>query len=153
MITMSENVKLPFKVLGIIWSLFNPPSLYRIYASVYRVSIGSDDGLSPYSAPSPYLNQWWVSVNWTIKNKPQWRFNQNTNFSLSKMYLKRSYAKWRSFCSGGDELMQTRLGVENNFFVCVFLSCCGYALILQSHIAFALLSKLKTHIAEQNYVQ
>ena len=29
------------------------------------------------SAPSHYLNQRWVSVNWTRRNKFQWIFNQN----------------------------------------------------------------------------
>ena len=30
-----------------------------------------------YSAPSHYLNQCWVIVNWTVRNKLQWNFNQN----------------------------------------------------------------------------
>ena len=33
--------------------------------------------LVAYSAPSHYLNQWWVIVNWTLRNKLQWNFNQN----------------------------------------------------------------------------
>ena len=35
-----------------------------------------------YSAPSHYLNQFWSIVNWTIGNKFQWNFNQNTKFFI-----------------------------------------------------------------------
>ena len=35
--------------------------------------------LVAYSAPSCYLIQWWVFVKWTLRNKFQWNFNQNTN--------------------------------------------------------------------------
>ena len=35
-----------------------------------------------YSAPSHYLNQWWVIVNSTLRNKLQWNFNQSTNFYI-----------------------------------------------------------------------
>ena len=37
-----------------------------------------------YSAPSPYLNQCWVIVNWTRRNKLQWNFNQNTNVFIQE---------------------------------------------------------------------
>ena len=44
--------------------------------------IGSDNGLSPVwlvacPAPSHYLNQCWIIVNWTIGNKFQWNLNRN----------------------------------------------------------------------------
>ena len=32
--------------------------------------------------PSHYLNQCWVIVNWTLKNKLQWNFNQNTKLLI-----------------------------------------------------------------------
>ena len=35
-----------------------------------------------YSAPSHYLNQRRVIVNWTFRNKLQWNFNQNTKFFI-----------------------------------------------------------------------
>ena len=54
--------------------------------------------LVTYSAPSHYLNQCWVIVNWTLMNKLQWNFNQNTKLSFTKMHLKISSAKWRPFC-------------------------------------------------------
>ena len=34
--------------------------------------------LVAYSAPSHYLSQCWVIVDWTLRNKLQWNFNQNT---------------------------------------------------------------------------
>ena len=37
-----------------------------------------------YSAPSHYLNQCWVIVNWTNSNKVQCTFNQNSNFFIQE---------------------------------------------------------------------
>ena len=38
--------------------------------------------LGTYLAPSHYLNQWWNIVNWTLRNKLQWNFNQNTKLFI-----------------------------------------------------------------------
>ena len=38
--------------------------------------------LVAYSAPSHYLNQCWVIVNWTLRNRLQWNFNQNTKLFI-----------------------------------------------------------------------
>ena len=39
-------------------------------------------------APSHYLNQCWLLANWTLCNKLQWNFNQNTNTAyLSQSFL------------------------------------------------------------------
>ena len=54
-----------------------------------------------YAVPSHYLNQCWVIVNWTLRNKLQWNFDQNT---FMKMYLKILSAKRHPFCPGGDQL-------------------------------------------------
>ena len=53
----------------------------------------------------PSSNRCWFIVNWTIRNKFQWNFNQNTqHFSFTKtVHPKTSSAKWRSFCPAGDE--------------------------------------------------
>ena len=40
--------------------------------------------LIAYSAPSHYLNQCWIIVNWTLRNKLQWHFNQNTKLYIHK---------------------------------------------------------------------
>ena len=37
-----------------------------------------------YSVPSHYLNQCWVIVNWTFRNKLHWNFYQNTIFHSRK---------------------------------------------------------------------
>ena len=50
-----------------------------------RVSIGSDNGLSDlvaYLTPSHYQNQCWVIVNWALRNKLQWNWNQNTKLFI-----------------------------------------------------------------------
>ena len=38
--------------------------------------------LVAYSATSHYLNQCWVIINWTIGNRLQWNFNQNTRLFI-----------------------------------------------------------------------
>ena len=65
--------------------------------------------LVAYSAPSHYLNQWWVIVNWTLRNKLQWNFNQNIKLFIYEMHQKISSTKWRPFCPGRDELNWTLL--------------------------------------------
>ena len=46
-------------------------------------SIGSDNGLPPsWTAPSHYLNQCWNIVNWSLRNKLQWKFNRNSNIFI-----------------------------------------------------------------------
>ena len=58
------------------------------------------------SAPSHYLNHWWVIVNWTLRNKLQWSFNIKIQiYSFTRMHLKTSSVKWRPFCPGWDELI------------------------------------------------
>ena len=58
-------------------------------------------------APSHYLNQCWVNVNWTIRNKFQWNFNRNSNIFIQGNVLKMSSEKWRPCCPEGDELIMT----------------------------------------------
>ena len=41
--------------------------------------------LVAYSAPSHYLNQCWVIVNWTPGDKFQWNFNQNTKLFIHEI--------------------------------------------------------------------
>ena len=35
--------------------------------------------------PNHYLNQRWLIVNWTLRDKIRWKFNRNSNFSLKRM--------------------------------------------------------------------
>ena len=69
-----------------------------LYVTESLVSIGSDNGLSPIHLSKPTI------VNWTIRNKFQWNFNWNSNFSFKKIWLKILSVKWQPFCPGGDEL-------------------------------------------------
>ena len=52
------------------------------------------------SAPSHYLNQGWLIVNWTFKNKLQWNSNGNT-FLFTKKHVKTSLAKMSAIFSRG----------------------------------------------------
>ena len=56
---------------------------------------------STYSASSHYLNQCCVSVNWTLRNKLQGHFNQNTKFFV---HQNASESTWRPFGPWGDKL-------------------------------------------------
>ena len=40
--------------------------------------------LVAYSAPSHYLNQCWIVVNWSPRNKLQWNFNLNSKLFIHK---------------------------------------------------------------------
>ena len=40
--------------------------------------IGSDNGLSP----NHYLEQCWLIFNWSLRNKHQWNFDQNSNIFI-----------------------------------------------------------------------
>ena len=62
--------------------------------------------LVAYFAPSHYVNQCWVIVNWPLRNKLQWNFNQNTNIFINKNASETTSGKWWPFSPGGDELMQ-----------------------------------------------
>ena len=68
--------------------LFLPPPLPHTHTLVPHICAKgsgqhtSDNGLSPNSSPSHYLNQCWVIVNWTLRNELQLIFNQNTNLFI-----------------------------------------------------------------------
>ena len=42
-----------------------------------------------------YLNQCWLIINWTLRNKLQWNSNQNTKYFINDMHLKMSSSKWQ----------------------------------------------------------
>ena len=55
-----------------------------------------------YSAPSYYLNQCWVNVNWTLRNKLKWNFNQNTNFFIHKNASENNVCEMAAILSRGS---------------------------------------------------
>ena len=71
-----------------------------------RVSIGSDNGLSPirYKAVI-WTNAWLLSIG-PLETFFSEILTKIHNFSFMKMHLKLSSVKCRSFCPGGDELME-----------------------------------------------
>ena len=82
--------------------------------------------LVAYLAPSYYLNQCCIIVNWTVTNKLQWNFNQIQKLSFAKMHLKKSSAKRCPFCPEG--LINTLRPRQNgrhfpdDIFKCIFLN-------------------------------
>ena len=68
-----------------------------------RISLGSDNGLSPIRRH--YLNQCWVIVNWTLRNKIQWNFNQKTKLFIRETASENIVCQnGGHFVQGGDEL-------------------------------------------------
>ena len=51
-------------------------------------------GTKPLSKPMP------ASVNWSLRNKRQWNFNQNAKFSFTNMHPKILSARWPPFYRG-----------------------------------------------------
>ena len=81
--------------------------LCRIYAAVNRVSIGSDNGLSPIRRQAIiWTNAGILSIGPLWTNFSEIRIEIH-NFSFMRMHLKISSVKWRPFCPGEDELIPT----------------------------------------------
>ena len=57
--------------------------------------------LVAYLAPSHYLNQCWVIVNWTLTNKVRWNFNQNTRLFIHENALENFICKTVAILSRG----------------------------------------------------
>ena len=72
----TQNRRLPCDTLT------HLPQVPLVYASGNRVSIGSDNGLSPFRRQSIYLNQCWNIVNWTVRNKFQWNFDKKLHIFI-----------------------------------------------------------------------
>ena len=77
----------------------------RIYASVNQVSVGSDNDLSLGRRQAII----WPNAGILLIGPLGINFSEISfriqNFSLRKMQLKLSSAKWQPFCPGGDELL------------------------------------------------
>ena len=86
-------------------------------SSIPPMHVGFLLWLVVYLAPRQYLNQCWLVVNWTHRNKLQWNLNRNTKLILfysykaysilffMKMHLKMSSAKWWPFSPWREELI------------------------------------------------
>ena len=83
------------------WNLFNSSPPFAYICQWTRSALGHRWWLVVCLAPSHYLNQYWFIVNWTLRNKLHWNFNQNSIFSLKKMHLEMSSAKVAAILSRG----------------------------------------------------
>ena len=57
-----------------------------------------------YSVPSHYLNQYSDNVNWSLRNKLQWNFNQNTKLFIDENASENIVCEMAAILSRGDEL-------------------------------------------------
>ena len=64
------------------------------------IIIGSYNGLSPDRRQAIIWTNARFIVNWTLANTFQWKFIQIQQFSLKKMHVKMSSAKWSPSCLG-----------------------------------------------------
>ena len=56
------------------------------------------------STPSHYLNQCWVIINWTLRKKLQWNFNQNAKPFIHENAYENIICEKAAILSKGDEL-------------------------------------------------
>ena len=66
-----------------------------------------------YSVPSHYFNQCWVIVNFTLRNKLQRNFNQNTNIFIHENAFEIIVCEMMAILSRRDELTNIRIGLDN----------------------------------------
>ena len=99
------------KLLSIIgWKKWNTgPPFNSSYASVNRVSIDSDNGLSPIRRQVIIWTNAGLLSFGSLGTNCSEIVIKIRNFSFMKMHLKISSAKWRPFCPGGDVLTKTSL--------------------------------------------
>ena len=95
----------------------------RIYASVNRVSIGSDDGLSPIRHQSIIWTKADILLIEPLKTNFRGILIENHIFPLIKMHLKLSSAKWQTFCLALDLLITVTMNTPGSHIV-----YCGYVL-------------------------
>ena len=72
--------------------------------------------LVTYSVPSHYLNQCWVIVNWNIRNKLQWNFNQNKKIFIHKNASENIFCKTAAILWGGGGGWVKVMAVDNLFY-------------------------------------
>ena len=104
-----------------------------------RVSIGSDNGVSPIRPSGTNFSEILIKIQ---------------NFSFTKMQLKISSAKWRPFCPGGEELRKSKalsasrstpqFMVVTRYVYCVYYESYD---IVYSHIRFSVAPKVTVDFA------
>ena len=74
-------------VKGVLWhspESNSKRSVHELNSCVVRLHIWNYNHIcqGAYLAPSHYLNQCWVIVNWSLRNKLQWNLNWNTKLFI-----------------------------------------------------------------------
>ena len=69
--------------------------------------------LVAYLAPGHYLNERWVIVNWTLRNKFQWNFNQNTEIFIHENASENIICKMSAILSRGRWVNTTTNATRN----------------------------------------
>ena len=103
-----QRIKFPKSVIGTRFFYWNDTRIELIYTGLLTHVCVTDlwvtvDAywLVPCSAPSHYLNQCGLTVNWILRNKFFVKFGlKYKQLSFQKMHSKMFYANWRPFCSG-----------------------------------------------------
>ena len=83
--------------------------------------------LVAWSAPSHYLNQCWIVVNWTLKNIFQWKSNQNTTIFIEENARQNVVCEMASIlsrpqCVNIFWLWQIGHHYADDIFKCIFLN-------------------------------
>ena len=98
--------------------------------AIWRRKISSSfDQVMTYVAclvSSHFLNQCWLIVNWSIRDKGRWNIHQIQSYSCKKMNLYMLSAKCRPLCSGLKRLIRQTIWLPSvNHFV---VACGGWRL-------------------------
>ena len=79
--------------------LLSMPSVLTLWGCVTHI------WLVACSAPSHYLNQCCNILNWTLENKLQWKFNQNSSIFIEKNSFENVICEMALFCLGLNVLI------------------------------------------------
>ena len=105
------------------WYPVAPAKARCVVGVFYEFSFGSDNDNN--SAPSHYLNQCWVIANWTLRNKIQRNFNQNTKQFIHGNASENIVCKIATILSGGDELVKEFCQMSFGQWPCSFCESCA----------------------------
>ena len=83
-------------------ALYHLPLSPHIYAWGNRISIGSDNGLSPIRRQANIYTNAGLLTSGPLKTNFGEILIKMQNFPFTKMHIKISSAIWRPFCPGGD---------------------------------------------------
>ena len=98
------------------WFDSSPPS------AAYMCQWLSSALLVAYSAPGHYLNKCWVIVNWTLRNKLKWNFNQNTKLFIHENVSENIVYEMAAILSWGRWVKPSGWCVSTDaLFLCVLL--------------------------------